>query len=867
MSAVQLDTVFAGRRVPPWLRRFEAEPDAALEDLLLGGADLGHLSADEPTEVLLDWLDGLGEEFVAEIDAALARWIDLAWGDADLAAAGGSAALLALAWCRAADLIAAQPRLAQAAGQLRALFLADRPFLSALAEGRARDPEGRAWLALARHQEDRSLLAEWWRLCNLPPDVPWYHGFYGIHGLRGLPRRSREREGTFPEEVAEGLARLAAALAHQVEEGWLRPATARDEFLHLARLTMGAYPWPERWLAFWRHALQEDRVKAQEALAWVRALFPQDLKETPGRQSPRKRSRWPVSDPSWARRAQELAARIGHRDWGALAPARALLEEQARFAESTGDPYFVVRSACNFAGKAREARPDLALEWAELARRYDPWNAFAWTTTAAALLTLKRLPESLRLALEAVQRFPENVVARTGLAEVLKAQGRYPEAEKVYRETAARFLHDEVARNGLAEVLKAQGRNTEAEAVYRETIARFPEDVVARTGLAEVLKAQGRNTEAEAVYRETIARFPENVVARNGLAEVLKAQGRNTEAEAVYRETVARFPEDGVARDGLARLVKMCRATSPEGSEDEGAPAVGEAAGTANPPTEVSPPRSAGAWEGPTGDTPAFPEAARPAEVAETRSPYETTEERRLRRADVEVLLQDLYLLRRWGRALGSSRATSSLRAEARALLQTLLPERDPELAGAMGLFALEDGDLERALDLLRGATRRFPGSARVRYALARAEREAAARRGRLDPVKPEASVVPWRRLGRLDERFRPLQFLGEGRTWLVQRDGTFVAEHARDSLGSLGHWLQERLRTSSPDGEGGRPSDSSRFIAWWAGEVQGHVFGAEPVARHEDIADLAPIQERIAGNALLLDRLEEDYVGRWARS
>ena len=261
MMALELDRMFQGGHIPGWLQRFESDPAEALEDLLLGRAALGHLNADEPVEILLDWLENLGErsEFPAQVDSALARWIEQSWGRSSLPKTG-SAAVLAVAWSRVANLIAFEPRLVQSARQLRSVFPAQRSFLSALSEGRARDPEGRAWLAVAHHQEDRSLLSDWWRLSKLAPDVPWYHGIYGIQGLRGLPAESASREGAFPTEVAEGLARLASGLAARAEEGWLELSTAREEFLRTARLTMSAYP-AVRWSSFWRHTLQQNPLK------------------------------------------------------------------------------------------------------------------------------------------------------------------------------------------------------------------------------------------------------------------------------------------------------------------------------------------------------------------------------------------------------------------------------------------------------------------------------------------------------------------------------------------------------------------------------------------------------------------------------
>jgi len=844
MTTLELDRVFQGRRVPGWLREVEAEPEAALQDLLLGRAALGHLNADEPSEVLLDWLDHLGSPFAAQVDAGLAFWIGRSWGKTTLALPGASPAVVARAWMRAADLVAFGPGLERSAQSLRVLFLKEPSFLRALAEGRARDPEGRAWFALARHQADRSLLPEWWSLCSLPPDVPWYHGTYGIQGLRGLPAERPEREGLFAQEVADGLARLADALAWRSGDGWLSPETAQGEFVRVAELTMAAYSGPDRWVSFWRNALRSGLISRDLACSWVEGLFPDRLAAV-GHRAPGERRRWVESDPEWPKQAGAIAAALKQGDWSVLVQARELLAEQRRYAEVTGNGYFAVRSASYFAGAVRRSRPDLALEWADLARQIDPWDAVAWNTRTTALLELGNLNEARVTALQAVQRFPDNVVARNGLGEVLKAQGRWAEAEAVFRETV-RETGDVFARVGLGEVLKAQGRLPEAEAIYRETV-RETGDVFARTGLGEVLKAQGRLSEAEAIFRETVRTFPDNVVARNGLGEALKAQGYLPEAEAVFRETVKTFPDDIVARNSLEGVLKA------KGRLGEAEVLQREAQETFRPSaidrTTLAPLSERKGTSSVSGGM----------EVREPPSPSIT-------RADVEILLQDVYLLRRWGGAAG---APGALRTEARRALAALIETgpQAPELVGTLGLLEIEEGDLEQALSLLREATRRFPGSARVRYALARAEREVATRRGRLDLAAPEAPVLSWRRLSRLDERLRPLQLLGEARTWLAQTDGAIVAENARSCLTQLGRWIGGVKPIADVRPEERKLPATTVFLSWWADQVGSRVFGAARPVHPDELEDLGPVEERLKAEPMPLNYLEEDWLQHFARA
>jgi tetratricopeptide (TPR) repeat protein len=355
------------------------------------------------------------------------------------------------------------------------------------------------------------------------------------------------------------------------------------------------------------------------------------------------------------------------------------------------------------------------------------------------------------------------------------------------------------------------------------------------------LKAQGRPEEAEAVYRETVRTFRDDVFARNGLGEVLKAQGRLEEGEAVYLETVKLFPQNAYAQTGLQAVLRARGHASPE-IEDF------DSTRMDNPETPPDPRRES-------------VERAIASPVSEVREapavPY-------LGRNGLEILLQDVYLLRRWG---GASRAPGAARERARKILSKLVREdSNTKVVETLGLLQIEDGDLDQALALLREAARRFPGSARVRYVLARAEREAAARRGRLDYQKPEAPVLSWRRLGRLDERFRPLQLLGEARTWLVQTDGAIVAENARNCLDQLGRWVRRVKPFAEISKEKDLP-ESSRFVSWWGGEAERYLFESTPVAASADLLALAPIQERIEAQTIPLNRLEEDWLQHYARA
>lgn len=465
MNALAFDPnrLLKGASVPPWLAEFARAPGAALDELLAGRAYLGHLSPLQPLELLGGWLRAFAADaaFTGALDRALIDWIETHWGEYLL---GGSARLAADAWTQVADLlaVAAPPgaedddrRLTGAAAVLRRRLLADRRFLNGLGEGRGRDPAASAWRAIARHQQDRDLLPEWWRLCRLPADEPWYRGAIGIEGLAGLPPENRGLSGRFDKQVAEGLARLGEAFQRRATEGWLEEATAREEFQFTLQQTLRAYPFDDRWQGFWRYALT-GRGETPLAL-WVKELLP-GLRIP---ESPEPGGNWARPDPDWSKKAEAIASELRRAKDGSVDKAKKLLEEQRKYADQSREVEFFMRSSTYFARSVRDWQPQQALAWARTAREYDPSNGHAWTTETECLRALQRDAEALAHATATARRFPNDPVAQSTLAEVLRATGDLEQALVLYREVTKRFPSHEPARNGLRAVERElrQGRS------------------------------------------------------------------------------------------------------------------------------------------------------------------------------------------------------------------------------------------------------------------------------------------------------------------------------------------------------------------------------------------------------------------------
>ena len=508
---------------PEWLTDFDHDAYAAVDAALWQAYYFGNLNVAEPADLLTDWALGIGErnDFVTRLDVVLAQWIRRNWGRQPEAQGARSAAALAHAWMQLTQVIANVPALIQASRALRAYFADCQAYLGPLCEGLSRDPLAGFLLAVARHQEDRLLLPVWWNYCDLAPDIPWHHGSYGVLGLRGLPTEER---GGFPDHVAYGLLRLGLGLYKRSLDQLLELHRAEAEFHRAARLTLRAYPFPTRWRECWANQLyalrrRDELVDGIES--WLTKLVP-GLEHA---KTDKQHSSFFSPPPNWAGEAARVAGRLRSKAPDAIAEAQRLVDQQRRYAEKAGDSYFVCRTLTRFATAVSDDTPQLALEWAEESRVWEPWDPFTWNVLTAALRRNQKIDEALEIAWAAIDRFPDNVVARTGLAEVLRATGKL----------------------------------ADAEAVYRDAVGRFPDDVFARTGLAEVLKAAGKLAEAEAVYRDTIRCFPDNVVARDGLAYLLKETHRLQQAEAVFRETLAHLPKSAYALTGLASLLRLAR--------------------------------------------------------------------------------------------------------------------------------------------------------------------------------------------------------------------------------------------------------------------------------------------------------------------
>lgn len=377
---------------------------------------------------------------------------------------------------------------------------------------------------------------------------------------------------------------------------------------------------------------------------------------------------------------------------------------------------------------------------------------------------------------EARRLDPQSPHGWTQGSELALGAGDYEEAIYLGAEAVRRFPRNPVSSLVYAQAYHLSGDYVRAELVYRGALARFPTEDAFANGIVTTLRDAGRLPEAEIAAREATEQMPYSRAAWYLLADVLDRQDKREEARVAL--------EEGFQKAGFdEHLDRMQR----------------RLAGNAIPPLHL---------------------ARRRAEAGTVRP--------------LLPLLVDASLLRAWIGAPHPASTPAMWRAEAEAILQGLETVDDPRAVAEQGFVSMELQQLERALDLLRRARDRYPGSAHIALALARAERRHAETSG---GVMGDA-CASYARLESVDARLRPVRLLGEVRVRSAEDPD------ARDSLGRLA-WALARF----PDTEN------------WAEQVRAAIFGERHVKGADDIDDPRPFFLSVRAQARALDNLEEERV------
>ncbi len=150
---------------------------------------------------------------------------------------------------------------------------------------------------------------------------------------------------------------------------------------------------------------------------------------------------------------------------------------------------------------------------------------------------------------------PDYAEAQFNLGYALVGRGEVEEAIAHYRRALAIKPSYAEAHYNLASVLAARGEVEEAIAHYRDALANNPGFVEARTNLGNALAGEGKFAEAVAEYEKALAIEPGLVEAHTNLGCALASLGRIDEATGQYHKALEINPKSAEAHFNLGHIL------------------------------------------------------------------------------------------------------------------------------------------------------------------------------------------------------------------------------------------------------------------------------------------------------------------------
>jgi tetratricopeptide (TPR) repeat protein len=325
----------------------------------------------------------------------------------------------------------------------------------------------------------RRLMPLWLFICSHSGDAAKYDASYLRIGLLGLRRLPLGDEDSANEDFAlRGLVSWAVSQCPGV-----------DAFEREWRIFEDVYP---RAADFWQARVAavlpsiesgaveaEQRSEGQAAAAKLRAIsswWRDDLEvDAIG---VRALGRVTHSPPSKEKLDAILAA-LGSPIAGLESKVKTHIEQHRRYADSSGDVYYLIRTACNIGMKILKQELDdkksgeLAFDLARTAFEYDPVNVYAWSLMRDALAAAGRVADAELVGWEAIRRFPENEQWRNQLATLLVSySGEVDEAIALLRDSIITFPNDPYVYGQLATVLAGELQDVDGARAVLEDASR-----------------------------------------------------------------------------------------------------------------------------------------------------------------------------------------------------------------------------------------------------------------------------------------------------------------------------------------------------------------------------------------------------------
>ncbi|MBF8275865.1 MAG: hypothetical protein HW390_938 [Candidatus Brocadiaceae bacterium] len=476
-----------------WFSDFEKDPLSALDNLLRGRAYMGKLNRNETPEILFRLFHTKDTGIQRALDEAMRNWFQSYWMAMPRTAASAQwAEILQNAFISVQRL-----KLCKSYQWLSGSCFRGRSWLRSLYQGPARDPEASLLQTLALRQQDRTLLPLWIRLCRMEEDLPLHYGAVGLLGLRKLPEEDGTPPGGLNPIVLQGIVDLADAIYHR------KKTQGEHLWLLECRAIMALYPRSTQyWIDNFSPLIHQKPIG--DAAKWFNKTIP-GLFDKMEQQRHDKKPTGVFSRPPSKQHLEKILRLIEEQPLDSIKEElQGFLEKHRHYAYQTGVSEFLAKTFCGLGNKIFKRDINLALDLAEEAFLWEPYNPFTWTTRAKIEEYQGNYPRSMALLWEAKRRFPGNAHIRTELANLLGKDSEYKIAEIIYRQAIVDFPKDDVCRNGLAGVLLQRGKRGDAIALLEETIKVFPHNKVAKEFLQKVTHGESI-PDISKVYKDDFA--------------------------------------------------------------------------------------------------------------------------------------------------------------------------------------------------------------------------------------------------------------------------------------------------------------------------------------------------------------------------
>lgn len=543
----------------PWLDRLVADPDAAVDSLLSGVAQLSGLQRASSSEALMALMGDLPDDAPEWdlLDRALYAWLQRRRNDESqsLSRPGGVRRFIS----ETGEALRSVWRLERL--PVSAKWIKDNLFdLLRWAEtfgvDRSFDLAEAVMAAGAKLQHGAEYRFIWHRICAEAATPRLRHRLaIALLGLSRISTGDPKAGGAI--EVVAGFARWASHLPHQDQH--------KGETVKEWRAIKAAFPrQPGFWRARW-DAIREDARNDHPFTGWLKDSDPSLTIKGVG--APKREPLLPKNIQGTIREFRDSVAKDGFTEppWFRM---KIMLDQIERYAEMTGTTYYLVTSCTNIANIILPYSPGNALMLARRALLWAPSDGHAWSVRAKALQSLGREDIAISVLWEGMRRAPSDSAMPDQLARLFFRRGRVLDAEVLLRR-CIRLLDDksgatskqwEIALFSLGMLLVAQRRIAEASVILerRKSISGTDSWDMTLSRLIASGEAGQQEAEAHLAALEVGAAGHAVVPWDSGAMEqmLLVESEQSKSLEKISRVTEADFLfQSGRDRDRALRLV------------------------------------------------------------------------------------------------------------------------------------------------------------------------------------------------------------------------------------------------------------------------------------------------------------------------